>query len=298
VVLYLLTVGMVNTSILHYSVESEQRPPNGEDCKCGLANGKASLNRISSGTDVEESKYPWHALLLTGTEKMLCGGAIINSKWILTSAKCVQRDVFTEIKNVDEVEVEIGNNSHSKQIPDYGFREIPYKVAEIIVGKDLGLVKLENPLDFAANPNIRPICLPENKDEQYIDADAIVNGWGVEYSLNHIIFNENLQEHAVQVISQEDCAEEDSPETSISPSMICTTAKSGVGCIIKGDNGRLLVTSNGGDGETAGQNYELIGVLLKYDPDHNGKTVYTRVTAELDWIKETTSSDGETCPRT
>ena len=30
-------------------------------------------------------------------------------------------------------------------------------MAEIIVGKDLGLLKLENPLDFAANPHIRPV---------------------------------------------------------------------------------------------------------------------------------------------
>merc|ERR1712212_1182015 len=309
VFLYLLTLAMVNISnTKKYLAEIEDELPKetdvvngdndsddsdddaaGGDCKCGLANRKASLNKSGSGTDAEENEYPWHALLITGTEKMLCGGAIINSKWILTSAKCVQRGFIT-FENVDEVEVKIGSNIHH-------LKKIKTKVSKIVVGKDLGLVKLANPLDFAANPHIRPICLPEDKDEQYVDAKAIVTGWGRE-SLYQLKPTENLQEVAVRVISRKECAKKSSLEVPISPNMICTSPKADAGC--KGDKGGPLVTSNGGDGETAGQNYELIGMLLYNDANCNGTyaIVYTRVTAELDWIKKTTSSDGETCPRT
>ena len=62
--------------------------------------------------------------------------------------------------------------------------------------------------------------------------------------------------------------------------------------------GGPLVTAQGGDGVTAGQNYRLIGVVswgvgcaLQDSPG-----VYSRVTSQLDWIQGFMAQTGQACP--
>ena len=63
--------------------------------------------------------------------------------------------------------------------------------------------------------------------------------------------------------------------------------------------GGPLVTSGTGDGVTAGQNYELIGVVswgygCTSATDPGG---YTRVSKQLNWISTKTGSTWNTCQR-
>ena len=63
--------------------------------------------------------------------------------------------------------------------------------------------------------------------------------------------------------------------------------------------GGPLVTAGSGSGVTAGQNYELIGVVSWgagcAEASHPG--VYSRVTKQLEWIADTTANGWSTCPR-
>ena len=43
---------------------------------------------------------------------------------------------------------------------------------------DLALLQLPRPVDFAANPTIRPVCLPANSSQEYSGRTATVAGWG------------------------------------------------------------------------------------------------------------------------
>ena len=43
---------------------------------------------------------------------------------------------------------------------------------------DLALLQLPRPVDFAANPTIRPVCLPANSSQDYSGRTATVAGWG------------------------------------------------------------------------------------------------------------------------
>merc|ERR1719334_917554 len=83
----------------------------------------------------------------------------------------------------------------------------------------------------------------------------------------------------------------------ITSNMICAKRSGKDSC--QGDSGGPLVSSNGGDGVTAGQNYEQVGVVSWgygcAHPSYPG--VYARTTTQLDWIKSKTGSSWSTCPR-
>jgi len=276
----------------------------GGDCKCGLMS-KQQSNRIMGG--VEANIYhniPWQvALVYTGDNFVYCGGSLISDKWILTAAHCALD------QNTTTFEVLLGDHDVND---DSETNEIRAKISKIITHPDYGkdhtsdndfaLLMLEDPIDFTANLHIRPICLPENTDEQYVDAMAVVSGWG-RMSENQSDATHLLQEVTVKVISNDDCERRfsiyNSPDDGFTPNMICALALGdGPGNAGSGDSGGPLMSSNGGDGVTAGQNYELIGVASFGSPGTPNPMVYARTTAQLDWIKSETRADWRTCPRT
>ena len=46
------------------------------------------------------------------------------------------------------------------------------------VYNEIGLFRLETPVDFNRYPNIRPACLPTNLNQDYLGRTAIIAGWG------------------------------------------------------------------------------------------------------------------------
>merc|ERR1712154_469837 len=85
----------------------------------------------------------------------------------------------------------------------------------------------------------------------------------------------------------------------ITDQMLCASVPSGGKDSCQGDSGGPLVTSGMGDGVTAGQNYELIGVVSwGYGcAEATAPGVYARVTAQKPWIMDTAKPFGTTCPR-
>merc|ERR1711872_1069234 len=65
------------------------------------------------------------------------------------------------------------------------------------------------------------------------------------------------------------------------------------------DQGGPLVTSYDGDGVTAGQNYELIGIgSYSWSCGSKHPATYSRTTSVLDWIGNVTKESFNTCSRT
>jgi hypothetical protein len=42
---------------------------------------------------------------------------------------------------------------------------------------DIALLRID-PIDWKASPTIRPVCLPADLGEDYVDATATIVGWG------------------------------------------------------------------------------------------------------------------------
>jgi len=159
---------------------------------------------------------------------------------------------------------------------------------------DFSLLKLSTPVDFLANPHIRPICLPTSASNMYTGDTATVTGWGMTAEGGKI--SDVLREVDLEVLPNWACKEIYEKSFNITSRMICANEYGKSACY--GDSGGPLVTT-AGDGISPGQNYELIGV----DAGASSKCaqpgyaeVFARVTSELDWIKFIIG-DGEFCPR-
>ena len=66
----------------------------GADFVCGLANEPSISGRIIGGTETSSNEFPWQVYLVMETNsgsRLVCGGSLIDSKWVLTAAHCLDQ---------------------------------------------------------------------------------------------------------------------------------------------------------------------------------------------------------------
>jgi len=222
---------------------------------------------------------------------------VISDEWILTAAHC------TDGTGANEIQVLMGEHDYWDSSETNMVR---MDIAEIVnhedynsntVDNDFALLKMANKIDWAANPNIRPACLPSAGSGDYDQWMSTVTGWGTTSSGGSV--SNVLLEVDVKVISNSEC---NNAYGGITNNMLCAADASGNGGsdACQGDSGGPLVScgADGNCGTTPGQNYELIGVVSFgigcAQADFPG--VYARTTAALDWIY-TNAMPFETCSR-
>ncbi|XP_071546582.1 uncharacterized protein [Panulirus ornatus] len=166
--------------------------------RCGQG---PELDRIHGGTEAPLDGYPWMAVfgyLNKKTGKLLfqCGGSVINERYVLTAAHCVdpsalkvfplkvirlgEWDLSTEVDCEDTL---IGFKYCAPPAQEFTYEDI------IIHSKydtrtnysdDIALVRLDRPVDFSGR-SVQPVCLPpQNMDirEMIGEREAVVAGWG------------------------------------------------------------------------------------------------------------------------
>merc|ERR1712013_430414 len=259
------------------------------DCKCGLAKRKS---RIVGGVVTEVNEYPWQVGIVDkGYTDVWCGASLISDRWILTAAHC------TRGEKAGNIQALLGEHDYSSNKETEMFR---VGIAEIInhpdyhhqtTDIDFSLLKMKKTIDFSKYSHIRPICLPADASQDYTDFTATVSGWGTLSSGGSS--SKKLREVDVKVLSNSDRKNSYSyPSSWITSQMLCANVDGGGKDACQGDSGGPLVTAGTGSGVTAGQNYELIGVVSWGSGCASASYpgVYSRVTKQLDWITATTSS--------
>jgi len=136
---------------------------------CGIAN---SASRIVGGSTAQRNEYPWQVVLIDPwyAGSALCGGTIINTRWVLTAAHCVYAGikVYAGIHTLTSSDPGLVRFDVVRTVehPSYNFP--PY---------DFTLLQLDRAITVGTT--MRPACLPTNLENTYQGAQAIVSGWGL-----------------------------------------------------------------------------------------------------------------------
>ncbi|OXU29928.1 hypothetical protein TSAR_004391 [Trichomalopsis sarcophagae] len=217
--------------------------------------------RVVGGSDAPDGKYPYQ-VSLQAYGMHLCGGSILNKRWILTAAHCL---IYIEAESIEVhagTNKLFGGNDHVYQA-DYITSHKEFSMKSL--NHDIGLVRVNK--DIVFNEKVQPISLPTH-DVSKVDTPAILTGWG-STKLGGAAPN-NLQQLLLKVVSQESCGKVWNSEYPITESHICTLTQAGEGAC-HGDSGGPLVADN-----------VQVGIVSFGRPCAQGKPdVFTRVLVSL-----------------
>merc|ERR1712180_202806 len=260
---------------------------------CGCA-PVSSSNRIVGGKEVNpKGKLPYQ-VFFQGCAGMrgcsICGGTIVNKRFVLTAAHCYNSMFTTMHVIVGEHNVCDGNpqgspNEGGKLIkvkkmtlhPDYNSRTIDNDIAVLELAEDLTFTK-----------KIKPACLPSSETKDYSGIASTVSGWGgtIGWRPNDQQPQQprqcTLKETIVKLLKGSDPMCSKYLKTSSSKIKLCAFAKDTDAC--QGDSGGPLTVPENGK-------YTLVGVV-SYGSGCASSTpgVYVRVQGFLPWIKNLISS--------
>jgi len=258
-------------------------------CECAPA---VPSPRIVGGKEVDPRyRLPYQALVypcVSGVGCFLCGGTIVNKKYIITAAHCTEYQGAT-ITNVnvaigeqnicDGLTNEGGSFISAKRVinhPDYGNHD-----------NDIALLELSKEITFT--DRIKPACLPTSEIKDYSGWASTISGWGgtIAYAPGnrpHQPQQCELKESFIQVLSPTDEKCSSYLKTTTSKSKLCAWAKGTDTC--QGDSGGPLTVAENGK-------FVLIGVV-SYGSGcaHTTPGIYARVQGFLPWIKSLIA-DGE-----
>ncbi|XP_071819905.1 uncharacterized protein [Apostichopus japonicus] len=261
----------------------QQCPGNEDENSClGCGVRPLSFSRIVGGVAAQPGEWPWQVsvrqnIALYNFEGHLCGGTLLNKRWVLSAAHC-----FDEyVRNESEYKVVLGNH----RVNDFDDTQQSINVSEVIVhpyynsftsNNDIALLRLTGDVEF--NDYIRPACLPSQ--DWPAGTSVWITGWGEQEVFPE---DETLQEISVPIISTATCNQPDWYDGDIIECcMFCAGLPKGGKDSCQGDSGGPVVVENEGAFEVMGIVSWGIGCA---EPNYPG--VYTRVFAYLSWINET-----------
>ncbi|XP_054155621.1 transmembrane protease serine 9-like [Oppia nitens] len=268
---------------------------------CGLSHIPQVLigNKIVMGKVAKGGEFPWQVMLRIQTARgpMQCGGAILNSRWVLTAAHCVSNERNGQ-PTAMRVDITAGMtnrklSSHDRQT----------KTADCVIqhegwsgqyGRfkhDIALLRLPSNGSFDINyergGHINGVCLPPHEMPDYAGKGRIA-GWGL--TKDRGTPSDMLMYTDVSIINHDKCRQYPYP-VPISEGMLCQGVDRTAPC--QGDSGGPLIISMGD--KRGVQRMTEIGIV-SFGPGEcaNAKTpnaVYTKVSHYQRWIEKTIRSN-------
>ncbi|CAB1433875.1 unnamed protein product [Pleuronectes platessa] len=269
-------------SKLNPECDEEQDCGDGSDednCQCGTRPYRSS--RIVGGQISREGEWPWQVSLHIKGKGHVCGASVLNHRWLLTAAHCVQDSGSDKYSQPDQWEAMLGLHVQSQTNEWTVRRNIKRIIAHedynpMTYNNDIALMELDE--DVTLNQNIWPICLPSPTHDFPGGQVAWITGWGATREGGSVALV--LQKAEVRIINGTVCKNLMSDE--VSAGMLCAgVLKGGVDACQGDSGGPLSVTGPSGRVFLAGLVSWGDGCARRNKPG-----VYTRITRYRGWIKE------------
>ncbi|XP_063700542.1 CLIP domain-containing serine protease HP8-like [Culicoides brevitarsis] len=284
-----------------------QKPQTGTSSNAGLLPEPGVSNcglhfpdKIYGGSVAAIDEHPWMARLeytyTDGSRDFRCGGALINSRYVLTAAHCVPSNG----DNVTLTSVRLGEwnsatindcfrNSCTDPVQDIAIEQIISHPAFVKGDQDyyhdIALLRLSKEAKFSTF--VRPICLPSTSElrsvTNFAGKNFTVSGWGETESVSSSDLKLKID---LTGVGLETCnwiwRHKRNP---ITEKQICAGGEEGKDTC-RGDSGGPLLL-NHRDGK--GNNYIYAAGIVSYGladcARHNWPGIYTNVGAYMDWIE-------------
>ncbi|KAM6447362.1 vitamin K-dependent protein Z-like isoform 2-T2 [Liasis olivaceus] len=174
----------------------------GEDRKSCIPQGGCACGRLQdhlsfqvNASDKTYREFPWQVLLLNSEEKWICGGVLLKTNFVLTTAECAKLSPISAV---------VGINKSQRPI-----QVIPVKESNIYTRYDsttgennVALLELNSQID--CDSNYLPICVPERDFAEHVlisEMEGILSGWNANGS--HL--TPSPVERSVSYLRESDC---------------------------------------------------------------------------------------------
>ncbi|XP_072017073.1 ovochymase-like [Amphiura filiformis] len=248
-----------------------------EEDICGYPRARG---KIVGGKISEHGQSPWMVMVWSkDLRRPVCGGVLLNHRWIVTAAHCFSPPRGLNISDTDDgTEVIVGLKTG---IINPDFDKATYD-------SDIALLKLKQPVTYTEY--ISPLCLPNEIQAQALiraGKKGFVTGWGDIVDQGD--YSRDLKRVRLSIIAQEDCGNAHAHNNHvITSTMFCAEANGRDAC--RGDSGGPFAIKDGSQ-------WYLIGLVSWgygcADPLYPG--VYTRVHRFRQWIDDVINDVMETC---
>ncbi|KAI0218620.1 Chymotrypsin A [Lamellibrachia satsuma] len=189
---------------------------------------------IVGGTEAKEHSWPWQISLVIQGFGHICGGSILNERWIATAAHCVKGHKLSQLRVI----VGEHNRSHSEGTEstltvDRIVRHPLYSKGTFR-NNDIALVKLKGSLEFRRE--VAPVCLPVTEISP--GTVCVATGWGRTRGTGD---NKVLRQVPAPIIPTKTCNGTGWWNNQITDAMICAGYQDGKKNACGGDSGGPLV---------------------------------------------------------
>ncbi|KAG5276903.1 hypothetical protein AALO_G00111090 [Alosa alosa] len=233
---------------------------------------------IVGGEDAAPGQWPWMVYLQStnGMKSYTCGGSLINTRWVLTAAHCVNSKNY-HLKPVVVGRLNLRDPIHWQYSVHRVLIHPGYHDNGDVLYNDIALVQLKK--SVVTSKLVEPVALPTCQDFFNTSSECWVTGWGKVAENKPLGGRKTLQQVNLPLLDKDTCKKA-YPSTN-DEQHLCAGYMQGGKDSCKGDSGGPLVCKSG-------KKFVQVGVVSFgrgcARRDYPG--VYTRVISYKKFIKD------------